>query len=430
MVRSAAWPDRVAVRFGRALTSRRLVLAVFTLAIAYGLVVAFVPQQPTTGEPIPRALSALGLDHVITTWSFRVLLVVALLQLAAAAYRIARRDVRRFLRSQGPAGERFEVRDPASFAAALRRRGYLRLRRGSAVSRFVKHPWGLFGGTALHVGLLLCGVGVALVTLTRSVGLVTIAEGQALPAGTPLSDPAVGPLGAPAVLTKELALDRVDAEFWPTGEPKRYTCWYRMGSGPEAASLAVVTSRPITHEGVRYHQESRVGYAFFLTVEGPDWDRKVRLDLAQPPSASEASYTDRALDGGILLKARLRVDEPAYGQPVLTLRVLLNGRESGEATLTEGDAASIAGVRVSLDAVTRYAILTIDRSKGYWLLFPSFFVVFAGGLLLYAVVPREVTVRRLHDGRLVADWYAPRFAAWYGTELDELVSAASGGSGA
>jgi hypothetical protein len=259
---------------------------------------------------------------------------------------------------------------------------------------------------------------------------VTIAEDQALRAGTPLSDPAVGPLGAPAVLTKELALDRVDAEFWPTGEPKRYTCWYRMGSGPEAASLAVVTSRPITHEGVRYHQESRVGYAFFLTVEGPDWDRKVRLDLAQPPSASEASYTDRALDGGILLKARLRVDEPAYGQPVLTLRVLLNGRESGEATLTEGDAASIAGVRVSLDAVTRYAILTIDRSKGYWLLFPSFFVVFAGGLLLYAVVPREVTVRRLHDGRLVADWYAPRFAAWYGTELDELVSAASGGSGA
>lgn len=409
------------------LTSRRAVLSVSALAVAYGLVIALVPQQPQAGASAVDAISTLGLDHVVTTWSFRALVCVALLQIVCATLRITRRDIRRLVRPRGPAGERFEVVDAGALSREVKRRGYVRVRRSPAASRFVKHPWGLLGATILHAGLLLAGLGVVIVTLTRSVGLLTLVEGQTLPKGSALADPSHGPLGPAAVVPKTITLERVIARFWDTGEPRRYTGVYVIGDGPKAARLEITTNSPRTFEETRYHQEGRVGYAFFVTLSQPHDAQKIRLDLPQPQSPTEPSYVERALPDASVLKARCDVDEPAGSQPRLTLRLLRQGRQIGEASLTEGDAAKIGAWSVSLDGVRRWAVLTIDQSRGYGLLFSSFFVVFAGGVLLYVSVPRELTVYRREDGSVWADWYVPRFHELYRSELDSLRGAAEGG---
>lgn len=354
------------------------------------------------------------------------LVSIGLLQLAVATWFMAKRDARRLLRDRGPAGRRFPVDSEEGLASAVRAANYRGIGAGSEIRRFVKHPAGFFGATVLHAGLLLAGIGVAAVALTQSTGLLTLVEGAPVPAGTPLEDPSRGWLGAPAVAPVDITLERVDASFWPTGEPRRYVCTYLLSgaSGPRRVNLAV--NAPQRIDGARYHQENRIGYAFFLTIDGPAGTTKQRLDMPQPPSASEASYLTRQLPDGAVLDAKCEVDEPAGAQPVLTVRLSRDGTRLGQATLSEGDAATVGPYRVSADAVFRWAVLTIDRSCGYGILFPSFFVIFLGGVLLYGFVPREVTVWKAEDGTVWADWYAPRFADWYRDELKALEQAARG----
>jgi len=355
---------------------------------------------------------------------------VGFLQLLWATAAILQRDRCRLRGSpkerRSCTGARFEVPELAVFAKVLRDQGYRRTFSSVSDARFVKHRFGFLGATVLHAGLLLAGVGVAAVSLTQSTGLLALVEGATVPAGSPLGDPSRGWLGAPAVAPVDITLERVDASFWPTGEPRRYVCTYVLSgaAGWRRVNLAVNAPRRI--DGVRYHQENRVGYAFFLTVDGSSGSTKQRLDMPQPPSASEASYLTRQLPDGTVLDAKCEVDEVAGAQPVLTVRLTRDGTRLGQATLSEGDAATVGPYRISADAVFRWAVLTIDRSRGYGILFPSFFVIFLGGVLLYGFVPREVTVWKAEDGTVWADWYAPRFADWYRDELKALERAARG----
>ncbi len=321
---------------------------------------------------------------------------------------------------------RFEVAERTVFARALQDQGYRRLFPNASNTRFVKHPWGFFGATVLHVGLVLAVIGVAAVSVTQSTGLLTLVEGATVTAGTPLADPSRGWFGAPPVAPVDITLERIDASFWPSGEARRYVCTYVLGGSPGQRRVNLSVNAPQRIEGTRYHQENRIGYAFFLTIDGPSGSAKQRLDMPQPPSSSEASYLTRKLPDGAVLDAKCEVDEPAGSQPVLTVRLSRDGKRLGQATLSEGDAAAVGPYRVSADAVFRWAVLTIDRSRGYGILFPSFFVIFLGGVLLYGFVPREVTVWKAEDGTVWADWYAPRFADWYRGEVEALECAARG----
>lgn len=415
-------------RLDRLLLHRRVTLVVVLLVAASALSIALIPQQPSqAAAALPAAVRMVGLDRVATMWWFRAIVALAALQLAAVTLRLARRDARRLLREHGPAGSAFSVTDSGGLVAVLRRFGYIRVRRLARIARYVKHPWGYFGATVLHGGMLLAVIGVLAVTLTRSVGLVTMVEGQTLDAGTSLEAAVRGPLGEPTVLESALTLERIDARFWETGEPRRYTCTYVLGDGSAATRFDVTTNAPQVVGGVRYHQENRVGYSFFVTITQPDVTLKQRLDLMQPSSAGEASYLDRVLPGGDLLRAKCMVDEAVGAQPELTLRLMRDGNIAGEATLTQGASARLADADVTVDAVQRWAILTIERSRGYGLLFTSFFVIFLGAVLIYGATPRELTLTKHEDGAVAAEWYTPRFATLLETERQRLEDAASAG---
>jgi len=125
----------------RGLLDRRLTLVTTTLAAMSLLAMLFVPQRVTGDAVASSALvRLLGLDSVVASWWFRVLIAVAALQLATVTAMVARRDIRRLARARGPASrEGFAVLDSGALARTLRSSGYLRTRHTAATARYIKH---------------------------------------------------------------------------------------------------------------------------------------------------------------------------------------------------------------------------------------------------------------------------------------------------
>ncbi|MEN6431052.1 MAG: cytochrome c biogenesis protein ResB [Coriobacteriales bacterium] len=402
---------------------------VTTLAAVASLsCVALVPQRPSVGSvALPGVVVALGLDRVVTTWWFRVLVTLATAQLASVVAYVAPRDARRVVRSRGPAShDPFVVDDEQALVRVLRHQGYRPVGRGEPKRRYLKNGLGYLGPTLLHTGMLLAMLGVLVVTLTRSVGLVTMVEGQTLPQGAVLEDAVRGPLGAPAVLPYTLTLAGMYAEFWDNGEPKTYVGTYVVDDGLHAERVDVQTNHPAVLQRMRLHQEQRIGYAFFVTLEGSPTPQRLRLDLPQPLSPEQATYKDRVLESGETIRAKCTVDERRREPPVLTLRLARGGQTVGEARFERSAREELGTYTATVDGIRRWSIVTVEQSRGYGLLFSSFFVVFVGAVALYALVPREITLSRSSDGRMVASWYAPRFASLYSHERESLRAAAQG----
>ncbi|PKQ19508.1 MAG: hypothetical protein CVT66_09910 [Actinobacteria bacterium HGW-Actinobacteria-6] len=414
-------------RFARTLVNRRLTLLVMSLAAASMLLMLLVPQRGTEGAASLSSFAlALGLDSVATAWWFRVVVGAAGVQLLAATFTLARRDLRRLLRERGPGSpEEFAIESPSRFARELRRLGYLRIRRSSQAARYVRDPWGYAGPSLLHGGMVLAVCGVLIVTLTQSAGLIRVVEGQTMAAGTTLDAPRQGPLGVAPVLDHDLTLDRIDVLVWPSGEPRAFTGTWVLSGSDGLTRLVVTTNRPVTRDGVRYFQEQRVGYSFFTTITQGDVVVRRRIDLLQPPSSTEGSFEDVVLADGSVIRAKCLVDEAAGGQPELVLRFEQSGDIVAQDTVTDGASVRLVDMDVTVDAVGRWAIITIERSYGYGLLFTSFFVMFIGAILIYGASPRELTLTRGDDGTAIAEWHASRMPSMYAREQQRLRDAAA-----
>ena len=410
----------------RVVTGRRAVIVIMVLVATALLLSVVLPQESGSGAAsLPDWSRVLGADRIVTTPGFRILLAVAALQLFTVTLRIARRDIRRLRRERGPAATHpFEVASSAALAEALHAARYRRVAHSSSVARYVKAPWGYAGPTLLHAGITSALACVLLVSVTDSVGLVTIFEGETLPAGTSLDAAERGPLGAETVLSEDLAFEALDLQYWQDGSLRSATGTYRVPSVDAAFDLTVNAPRVVG--GVRYFQEQRVGYVFAVTLTRDGVPERLRLEMPVPPLASKASYLDRPLLAGDVLLAKCMHDpNSADGSPELTLRLMRDGQVLAEQSFAATTTATMAEYDVSLDIVSRWSIVSLERSRGYELLFGSFFVIGLGALLIYGAPPRELTLVRRADGTIVGEWYASRFAELYAEERERLCDAAA-----
>ncbi len=410
------------------------------ITLALAVLIAYVLMPGGNGEAIswlersaPSAaglLYALGFGALTRSWWFLTLIAIAALQLAIVTVRLVTRDARRLLRGRGPASPNaFEVTDTHVLGDRARTMHYIRMREDTSSTRYVRHPWGYFGSSVLHAGMLMALVGVLVVSLTQSVGLLVLAVGETAPGGTGLQDAAEGPLGASTVLESDLTLEDMDAAFWDNGEPRSYTGHYLLEAPGGDARFALTVNKSKVVDGIRFFQEQRVGYTWLMTVSYEGAVDMIRLELAQPSSSAEASYADFVLANGDLLQAKCLVDESAGTPPVLVIRLVRNESVVAQQTVTEGGTILLDDVELSTDDVLRHGVITVDRTKGYPILFASFFVIFLGAFLIYATPPRDLTLTTREDGVVVADWYVARFATLYADEERCLREAATGEEG-
>ena len=396
-------------------------LLMATITVGVGLA---VPQDGTA----PPLSSKLGLDHLFSGWWFRAVAALISLQLLAAVARLWARDMRRIQRPRGPASPaRMTVLDPSGLADALRMARYRRVHRSVTQSRYVRNLWGYLGPTLLHVGLLTAMVAVLVNALSISTGNVAVFEGATLSQGTSLANAQEGPLGRAPVLEQALRCDAIDIAYWPDGSPREIAGQYSF-VGPDGEGVfRVATNAPVVIDGLRIFQDTRVGYAYGVTLWRAEQTMKWRIDLPLPESGDAASYADVQLENGDLLQAKVTHDPAAVDtRPVLTLRLVRNGEVIGERSFDDTGSGEIGDTTVSVDVAARWGIISLERSHGMGLLFAGFFAILAGATLIYAAAPRELTLMKHEDGTVTADWRAARFATLYANEERALREAATG----
>jgi hypothetical protein len=406
--------------------SRGAVVGVM-LALSAVVVISFLVRQwEGSGGQLPAALVALGFENVFRTWWFLAISALAAVQLALVTVRLAARDVRRLRRLRGPAaGEPVAVTDTPALEHVLHSERYLRMHHGEAGGRWVKNPWGYLGPSVLHAGMLLAMIAVLVMSLGSSKGLVTVAVGQVVPAGTTLEAAEHGLLGDEAVLPAQLTLDDLQVTYWGDGEVRSIRGMYTLGEDASARTFAASVNRPVVVGGVRYFQDQRFGEAYFISLSRNGAVEKRRLTLPQPTGNDTRSYQDVTLDNGDLLRAKLTLKPGTSESPLLTLRLVSDDRILGEASFEETSAV-LGDASVTIDFQSPWTILVLERGGAMWLFGLAAFTIFAGALLIYLTPPRELTVVRRDDDCIEAFWYAARFGSILAPEADRVRRAAEG----
>jgi hypothetical protein len=400
----------------RLLTSGRTAITLIVVLLTLTSLGYILPQRTASGalssrfdlpSPLLTASQWLGFDRMFSSPVYLGMLVVCLIALLAALRCSARSAWQRTVHpvvGAGSLGVLHTAVAAADAAAILRRAGYHRWTPVGSSERYVRDPWGLWGGFVLHLGLVVT-VAMAIVVLsTESWAIIGLAEGEVLEPGEPWSNSEPGPLASDIVLRETLRLDRVTPEFWDTGAVRQISSdlTFLNPDGGEAHFTIAVNGSRVRH-GVRFYQEQVVGHAFLLEIDegGGGAPRRERVDMVWPVATDEPAYHDLDLGGGDRLQLKYYTDSARAsmtGRPQLWGRYA-RGEVRGESVILPVDApVEVGPLTVELKMVLAWTNIIAVRDHGVPLLFAGFFLIFVGSTLIYLTVPREVFVTSDADG--------------------------------
>jgi cytochrome c biogenesis protein len=425
------------------LKSRATNLTLIALALAAVTTGTLVPQS-FLAKPQEMALwraahpglcawtAPLGLHHLYTSPGFAAILGLIILSLTLSTLEQTRAALRRtfgpFTAGAGVA-EFSSGLSPAVARRRLRALGYLPVAGGEPL-RLVCHPWGYWGSTLLHLGMLVTITASLFLALTQQRGMLELAEGETHQPSQPFLASEHGILAGEMVLDEAVRLDKVSYQFWPSFALKDLSSrvsYLVPGGDWQAGSIKVntVTSRG----GLSIYQGTRFGHAFNVEMTAPDGRRQInQLLMEHPDKPQEPSYNEfpELMGPGSVLRTKYFADAGQRsfgpGNPLLALRVDLGGREIGRLQLRSGESGSIGGYRFRLLGYSPWSQVIFVRVTGISAVFGGFFLLLLGGLLHYFTPPREALLVATPAGCRVS-WQATRFAGFYAEEPQQLAEA-------
>ncbi len=422
------------------LLSRSTVLFLLLLLVGAVLLGNLFPQSAITPQaavdnwqadhPQLAALAAsLALDHIYTSrWFLVLLLIFSLSLILSTAEQIARARHKALAPDKRAAGGSGTIHcRPEQFVAILRQHGY-RLAAGYAdADRFVKHPWGYWGQTMLHLGMALVVAASLVFALTLKRGIITLAEDEVFAAGAAWPIEEKGFLAQPFFLPEAVRLEKVRPEFWPDGGLKQLAARIQfLGPDRQTTPYTLSVNNSITHRGTRVSLFRTFGTAFVVELTaGAGGQTQIRIDLEQPARPDQASYGNFSFPTiPFLIKAKYYADvERKLMQsdtPQLVLRLKAEGRTLAELPLTLGQSGRLGPYTAKLLQTDRWAGLIFSASSGMPLLYAGFLIIILGTGLTYFTPPREILVRRNENG-LQLYWFPGRFKPFHHEELHKIL---------
>ncbi len=424
----------------RFLLSRKTVITLIVLLLLFVLISYVIPQRFNSSNLeinrwlsehpyLSPAVERLGLDHVYTTPWFAGVLALFLLSLFFSSYEQVRMALKKTFKTGVASGVlSHEVRNnEKNINSVLVGSGYRRIRGNRSIKRFVKHPWGYWGGALFHLGLSISILASLVVVLTEKRGLVYLVEGEAFQPGKRWDLVSTGLLGGELKLPFTVLMKRVKPEFWDTDDLKQVTTEIRLiGDNGAFTDASIAINNTMNYKGFKIYQGKVFGHAFFVEFqEEGGVGFKTMLLIKIPPKRNMPSYEDFSPpDFPYVVQAKYFTDVSRAvmdgPNPELTLR-LLKGREIlGKTTLTVGQEGTLGNYRIRLFDVRRWASIIFVKSKGMPGVFLGFFVIILGGIFYYFTPPREIYVKPVEDGIFVLTWRCSRFRDEYVEEFDMI----------
>ena len=402
---------------------------------------AFIPQSFLTSSekmlawqvahPLAERLSKMfGLHRIYTHPAFALVLTGVTISLALSAwYQFLTAWQRTFHADRGiTGGECFPV--PGTVADSchiLTAKGYCRQKTSERNALLVRHPWGYWGNTLLHLGMVVTIAASLLIALTQQRGVIQLAEGAMRHPSDSFLMEEHGLLAKPLVLPESLRLDRITYSFWPNYGVRQVSSalTFLPNSGATETKNVEINSILI-HRGIHFYQGIEFGHAFFVEVVGPSGFNQVfQLQIQHPETPDKPSYNDfqDLLGDGNLVRAKYLVDADGKSfdnvNPLLTLRMDSQGKEVGRLVMQAGGEGAIGPYRFHFRGFYPWSRLIVVKLTGMPGIFFGFFIICLGGVLHYFTPPREAWVCETTDGGTEVRWRATKFAEFY---LDELAS--------
>lgn len=336
---------------------------------------------------------------------------------------------RTFHPDRGVNGESFVVPGTTEESClALSAKGYYRQVTAEGITLLVRHPWGYWGNTLLHLGMVVIIAASLFIALTQQRGVIHLAEGAIHLPSDPLLMEEHGLFGKQLLLPEPLRLERVTYSFWPNyGVRQVASTLTFLSADGNTDTKTVEINQILTHQGIRFYQGIEFGHAFFVEVTDPAGLKQLfQLQIQHPEAPDKPSYNDYQglLGEGYLLRAKYLVnaDKKTFekADPLLTLRLDRQGREVGQLPMQTGGEGAIGQHKFRLLTVTPWSRLIVVKLTGMPGIFFGFFIVCLGAMLNYFTPPREVSVQKTTNGGTIVCWTATKFAGFYQDELAAL----------
>jgi hypothetical protein len=410
-----------------------IVVLLVLMALGYVL-----PQQTVTGpgpnrlgmpESVLAISAAIGFDRMWSSAVFLGTLGACLVSLTAALIHSARLAWRRSTApvvGAGSLGAQHVAARPDVVATHLRASGYRATRPVDGTARFIRHPWGLWGGFVLHLGLVITTAAAIVVLSTETWAIVGLAESEAHASGSPWSAEEPARFAGPIVLPEDLRLDTVTVEYWDNHDLRQVTSDLTFIS-PDSSEVPITVSvnGSRVFRGVRFFQDQQFGRAFFIEIERDGELLRERVEMSWPIRPAEPVYFDLTLDDGATLQLKHYADashESMTGEPELWGRWTQDGVSTESVVLPQGAPVQVGPALVELKFHRIWTNIILVRDHGIPVLFGGFFLVFIGSGLIYLTVPREAFVAPETDGGSKIWLRAARFPEMYAEEFDSLIA--------
>lgn len=383
---------------------------------------------------LSRAADALGLHRLYTHPAFAAVLGCVVISLSFSSIDQVRASLRRTFHPDTAFSSRESVHLQAgreAISPVLRSRGYLPMARRDNVSIYMRHPWGHWGISLLHVGMAVAIASSLVIALTQQRGLAHLIEGETHSPSTPWFSEENGIAAGSLVLPFAVRLDRLAYSFRPNYGVKDISSdltFLTADAGPVTETVAINAILQI--RDIRIHQAAEFGHAFYVEVRSGSGEGKViPFLISHPRYPSEAGYNDfrDVMPPGDLLRAKYYVDEEKRSfsdlKPLLVLRIDRHGRELGQVPLRTGESGSIGTSHFRLIRVSPWTRLIFSHITGITGVFTGFFIIVLGGILYYFTPPREVLLSDPEGGGTQLIWRSSKFADFYHDEYRSLVEA-------
>lgn len=431
-------------RLRAALVARSTVILLLALLTTAMAIAAVVPQggldtaagavNPTRGDAktatSPGAVvAALGLDHVTSTPWFAALAVLFVSSLALSTLdqlRLARSRTFQLPREEAE-GAIGSTLAEGEIRSILRGAGYRRLSGAEDRSRHVRHWQGYWGNFLLHAGMTVVVLFSVVYVITEHRAILHVVAGRPSPmepGGYPVKR---GLLARELPFPASVSLYKVEPRFGTNDQliDVASQLIFTDGQG-DSSDVRVAVNDLQRYRGITLYQLVKYGHAFWLRVaDGTGTSRELLLEMAFPGERGGASYVNEPLEGGRLLKAKYYASADRSrllsDDPQLVLRLQDGDLLLGEATLQEGQVASLGPLSVQLLGVDWWTEILFEGSLGTSGIFAGFGVLLVGAALIFFVVPREVIVRSGAEGTTV-QWRSTRFPEMYREEGDRIVA--------
>jgi len=431
----------------RFLLSKKTVLGLFGLLTAAIIIGSLFPQRFRTSplamaewqsanQFLGRLMTALAFDHVYTSHWFAGILglfLISLLLSTIEQFKLSRKKT--FGSPRQISGGKTTIHcSLEKFFSALKARGYWQIWHKNNSWRLVKYPWGYWGNTLFHLGMVVVIIASLFISLTQKRGVVNLAEGEVFPPGGEWLVEERGLFAGNFFLPEAVRLESVRPEFWNTDDIKQETSVVSfLGSEKQNTSYELKINTTVYHSGIRVDQSRAFGRTFLVLLTGEEGEKNpIRLDIEQPQRRDRPSYDTFEFERiPFLIKAKYYADIDKQkidsDNPLLTLRLLQFGKVIEELSLVNGQSGRIGPYEATLVGTTRWAGLVFTDIKGINLLFFGFFIIIFGGILTYFMPPREVQLKQTAE-IWTFKWRASRFTDFYERELHDIIQEA-GGSG-